>query len=540
MKKYMYGGPVSLGAVLGLSVFINAQNLENYPDFSSKYKFSAMESIFKTDREPIEVSRSIPPSKLDNSIDENTYFVGGGDQFLISFLNRKSLTYLGSVNQEGDLYVPSLGLFKLGKIPLRDAKLKILKEVQKKSKTGDSLYITLHNAKNVTVYISGMVKSTGSYVFPGTMRLLDAVKFGSDKQFTLSSNLDDRTVRCSSGDTAVYYDLRKYMVSGDLSQNPYLYPGDQIAVRGITRRITVDGAISDMSRGMVPIKEGETVASALSVVELDASADTTSIILKRTAADRGETMITVPASSFTDQMIEDRDVLIVPVKKNHAEMFTVTVSGAVERPGMYPICKIGTTAEEILERAVCLPSASRNRIAVVRPAKALTLPYNLQEKNLMATTLPQTFTRSEMNNAISLMMTAKDFTVIRLKEQGAVPLENYDRIIVPKSEEVIYISGAVERPGGYTFIKGKSLSYYIGLAGGFTRLADRQNVYRVIKYDNIIQYSNSAEIEDGDIIVVPFSKENKFFINFVLPFFSMFATTVTLIVAIITIIPKNS
>ncbi|MBN1575586.1 MAG: SLBB domain-containing protein [Chitinispirillaceae bacterium] len=538
MNKCMYGGLVSVVEIMLLSFFGYGQNVDNLPNLTSKYKFAAMESLVKNDRVSTDLVTPTPPSGLDNSIDENTYFIGGGDQFFISFINRKSFSYIGTVNQEGDLYIPSLGLFKLGKIPLRQAKQILHEELQKKSRAEDSVYIALHNAKNVTVYISGMLKSTGRYVFPGTMRLLDAIKFGCDQQLSLMANLDGRTVRCSSSDTAIYYDVHKYVVTGDLSQNPYLYPGDQVAVRGLTRRITADGAISEPCQGVVPIKEGETVASVLSILELDASADTTFIILKRADADSGETTITVPCSSFNNQVIEDRDVLIVPIKKNYPDMSTVMVSGEVERPGTYPICKIGTTAEAILERAVLLPSASRNRIAVVRPGKALTLPFNPQEKNLVATTLPQSFTRSEMNNAISLMMTSKDFTVIRLKEKKNIQLEKNDRIIVPKSEEIVYISGAVEQPGGYKFNEGKHVSYYINQAGGFTKLADRQNVYKVIKYGNIIQYSNNAEIEDGDIIVVPFSKENKFFTNIILPFFSMFATTITLIVAIISIIPK--
>ena len=512
------------------------QDLEKFTSLNSKYRLSDLKSISKTSQQMQDNLSQRRPLENDNVVDETRYLIGGGDRFFITFLDQTALAYYGNVNPQGDLYVPELGLFKLGKIPLAEAKRRILEDLKKRYRNADSIYISLHTPKKATVYLRGPIKNPGRIELPGTMRLLDAVKIACDLDLTLMRELDSRSILCSSPDTAIYYDVYKYMLTGDLSENPYLYPGDHIAIQGTTRRVMVSGAVNGLAKGIMPIKENETVASLLSIFEFDASADTTFVILKRPTAERGETITKIPSSSFTDQKIHDRDVITVPVMKNPPEMMIVTVEGDVERPGIYPSCKHGTTAREILDLAVVLPTASRRRIAVLRTEKELPLPVNPQERSMVATSLPQSFTRSEMNNAISLMMTAKDYTVIPLFKTDDIELENNDKIVVPKSESLVYISGAVEQPGGYPFNEGKPVSYYIKQAGGFNKLADRQNIYSVIKYDEVMQFCNQGDVQDGDIIVVPFSKENKFFTNIFLPTFQIIATSITLLVAIIPLV----
>ncbi len=501
----------------------------------SKYKIAELKSLSKSTQQSQDALSQIKIPESDNTVDESRYLIGGGDKFFISFLDRTSLVYFGTVNPHGDLYVPSLGLFKLGKIPLCEAKRKIIEELRVKYKNADSIYVSLHSPKNVTVYVRGIVKNPGRFTLPGTMRILDAIKIASDFDITQMKDIDFRNIICSNTDTTIIYDVYKYMVAGDASENPYLYGGDHIGVEALTKRIMLVGAISSLPRGIIPIKEGETVLSLLSLFKLDAAADTSFVILKRQSESGAETIVKVPSTSFAEQKLDDRDVVHIPVKKNHPDMMLVTVSGHVERPGMYPVCKRGTTAKEILDLAGLLPEAAGKRIAVLRSSKEIKQPIIPQERNMFITSLPQSFSRSEMNNAISLMMTAKDYTVIPLSATEDIELEDEDEIVVPKSESLVYISGAVERPGGYPFVEGKKMSYYIRLAGGLNRFADRQNIYRMIKYGDVMQFSNSDEIGDGDVIVVPFAKENKFFNNIVMPFFSMFATTVTLVIAIISV-----
>jgi protein involved in polysaccharide export with SLBB domain len=529
-------GPVFIFQLF-LIVSALAQMPDGTTDIYTKLRFSGLEAVARSNQSAandyINASRT---SMTDVAVDSNTYIIGPGDQFFILFLNRTSFSYFGVINAEGDLLVPSLGLFRLGKIPLVKAKQRIREELQKKNKNDEPVYVTLATVKNVTIYISGPVKYPGRFVVPGSMRLFDAVKIACDPLQPLLTNLDGRSITRTSGDSTAVYDAMRFMFRGDISQNPYLYTGDCITIPGLTKRAMVLGAVAGPQIGIMPIRDGETVASLLSLYSLEGSADSTYVLLKQTVADTSETTITVPRSEFESQAVYDRDVVTVPSKSMYPEMMSVLVNGEVERPGYYPIVRSKTSAREILDRAGILSTALNARIAVLRPSRAIGPTQNQQERSYFASTLPQSFSRTEMNNAISLMMTTKDYSILRLTDYKDVILEKNDQIIVPRAERAVYISGAVMRPGGYEYSEGKTLLDYISLAGGFNKFADRQNVYRMIKYGEFMQYSNEHSIEDGDVIVVPFSKENKFLNNVVLPALQIFATSITLLVAVITVI----
>lgn len=489
---------------------------------------------------PIPGERDVYPTlrklSIKNSIDEETYMIGCGDEFFISFLNRPSLSYTGTVNVEGDLFIPSLGLIKLGKISLSEAKKRIKEGFHLKSKETkiSDMYVTLSSTKKVTVYITGLVPKPGSYIFEGEARLFDAIKVAIDK-YSHINKYDIRNIRCSSKDTLIYYDILKFLKNSDLSQNPYLYPGDIIELKEAKRTVTILGAITGPFKGVIPIKSDETVGSLLSCFDFEDAADTSFIFLKRMDENQQEKVIKLEKNQFNEYSLKDKDVLIVPIKKGYPEMMTVFVWGEVKRPGYYPIIKNKTTAGEILKEAGILNSASKKKIAIIRYLKTIELPQNPQLNNLVTNTITQSFSRSEMNNAISLLLTAKDYTVIPVSEESNTVLENNDYIIVPRLENVVYISGAVKRAGGYEFEEGKNLSYYLSLAGGFNHFADKNNVFKIVKYGNVLQYSNSKEVNDGDIIVVPYAKENKFFNNIFLPSFQIVATSITLLVAILSV-----
>ncbi|MCX7725402.1 MAG: SLBB domain-containing protein [Chitinispirillaceae bacterium] len=536
---------IPLILLFAIGVLFSEDILEKYEDlFENQSSLNIDYSQFTTKKDmlftPVPGESDLYPTlkklSIKNAIDENSYMIGCGDEFFISFLNRPSLSYTGTVNIDGDLFIPSLGLIKLGKIPLSEAKIKIKEGFPLKSKgtKASDMYVTLSATKKVTVSITGLVPKPGSYIFEGEARLFDAIKVAIDKYSHLN-RYDIRNIRCSSKDTIIYYDILRFLKKGDLSQNPYLYPGDVIEIKEAKRTITIFGAITGPFKGVIPIKKDETISSILSCFDFEDAADSSFIFLKRLDENNQEKIIKVERTLFEGYKLNDKDVLIVPTKKKYPDMMTVFVWGEVERPGYYPIIKNKTTVGEVLKEAVILNSASKKKIAIIRYAKTIELPQNPQLNNVMTNIITQSFSRSEMNNAISLLVTAKDYTVIPVSEESGTILENNDYIIVPRVENVVYISGAVKRAGGYAFEEGKSLSYYLSLAGGYNHFADKNNIFKIVKYGNVLQYSNSKEVNDGDIIVVPYAKENKFFNNIFLPSFQIVATSITLLVAILSV-----
>ena len=109
------------------------------------------------------------------------------------------------------------------------------------------------------------------------------------------------------------------------------------------------------------------------------------------------------------------------------------------------------------------------------------------------------------------MNMSNDFAIIPITDDNDIYLEPGDEIYIPRIENFVYVSGAVKRPGGYEYKKGKPLKYYIEQAGGFDKKADKANITVVTRYSDILQITDGKNIQEGNIIVVPISQQNKVF-----------------------------
>jgi protein involved in polysaccharide export with SLBB domain len=99
------------------------------------------------------------------------------------------------------------------------------------------------------------------------------------------------------------------------------------------------------------------------------------------------------------------------------------------------------------------------------------------------------------------MITSGDYRIIPLSRSSVDELENNDLIVVPELSHTVYISGEVKKPGAYLYAANKPIGYYIGLAGGWTKKADRKN-YKIVTAYGDFWVVKESPIEAGDLIVV--------------------------------------
>jgi protein involved in polysaccharide export with SLBB domain len=199
-----------------------------------------------------------------------------------------------------------------------------------------------------------------------------------------------------------------------------------------------------------------------------------------------------------------------------------------------------TTVQEVVDRCGgYLPKANPERTYIIRNSKAFVFSPNENMAGLLKEKTPAFSIgsiRPEINLAFSRLSSLQDYSIISLKDQGfETLLEHGDQIIVPYEEPFVYVSGSVNNPGAYKFKEGEKYKYYIGLAGGFSGKADRGNTYVVSRFDTSIKIKNGKSVEVGDIIVVPDSQNNKFWISFILPMLQIISTATTVILAIATL-----
>ena len=490
---------------------------------------------------------------IDNSIDSTTYFIGGGDVFSIHIMELPSTEYSAVIDQNCDAAITELGLVRIGKKTLGEAKSAIQRYVKSRLKKEYTVYVSLTKVKTATVSVSGSVTAPGTYQVKGTSRLLDVLRKANENTLPVLSDCNYREVLCSrNGEPAVTYDLYQFIFKHDLSQNPYVYPGDNIALDYTQRSVYLNGSVTmniediPSLKKQVPIKNGESIKDFLAVLPLEAGADSDNIIINKHSPDGSSHTIIFSMNKPDATLLENKDVVIISEKKNYPHVETIMLTGEVISPGMYPIIKDKTTVEDILKLSGGVTDYSdMSRAVVIRHLKSYVLKNTMQptkastpalNTNLLQLqqVLPPNFIRPEITTALMNSAATMDFTIMPIKDHAKdIVLELADEINIPKKETTVYVSGKVSNPGVYTYVDGKTRDYYVKKAGGFVRRADTRNISVISIYGNgsAYQINDKSAVMAGDIILVPESVQYKTFgmvfsptLSYVLSAISLFLT----------------
>ncbi|MDR3012130.1 MAG: SLBB domain-containing protein [Chitinispirillales bacterium] len=464
----------------------------------------------------------------DNTIDPDEYLIGSGDVFFIAAAASPAVRFVAPVDHLGRIFVQNIGSIDLGKITYTDAKRIIAEHVSTILRQPSEIYVTLTQAKNATISFTGDIHSPGAYDLPGTTRLLDAIRVANNGTLPTPANADLRQIWVTNGDQTVSYDLLAYLYKADFSQNPYIYPGDRVRISPAINSVRISGAIKYPHQGSYSIKVGETLGEFLSMFVFDDIADTDNIIIFQPS---DNSKIRLSAALEPDRVLNNLDVITIPVKKNLPGVFTVSISGEVASPGQYPMQENITTAKHLIDMAGGIKeNANMALAAIIRPIS------NLPDR--FTSGAPQmNIIRPERGASISLATASLDYTIIRLALYNAdkIMLEPGDQIVIPKRDNFVYISGAVRNPGAYPFVAGRSSGYYVSRAGGYTNNADRSNVQVFVRYGDLVQSIEPRCVEAGSVIVVPSSVQHKLLTQVVLPIITTIATIATAMVAVYSI-----
>ncbi|MCL2183385.1 MAG: SLBB domain-containing protein [Chitinispirillia bacterium] len=460
----------------------------------------------------------------DNSIDENEYIIGSGDVFFATVVESPNIRYTAAVDQSGRAFISGIGLLNLGKTTYAKAKATIAEHIASKMRNPSEIYVTLIQTKSATISFTGRIRYPGSYEFPGSTRLLDAIRSANDGDLPQASDADMRQIICARGDTSMIFDLMNYLHKGDNTQNPYIYPGDQIRLNPTGAKVFISGAIKSPFPSFYPLKSGETLREFMTLFTLDNNADTGNIILYQSASNTSKTLSTAEL----DIALNDLDAITIPIRKNLAGMYTVSITGEVASPGHYPIIENSTSARQLIEKAGgTRPAANMDQAVVIRPIKSLPDRFSAGAQQLNAV-------RPEKGVSISMAASSLDYTVIKLILYNAdkVILEPGDQIVIPKKDHFVHVSGNVKAPGAYPFKPGLDHNYYVSQAGGYNKNADKSNVLVFLKFGDVVQSIEPKCVEPGSVIVVPAKVQYKFLTQVVLPIITAVVTTVGVVISI--------
>ena len=332
------------------------------------------------------------------------------------------------------------------------------------------------------------------------------------------ASLRDVSIRSSNGQTRVY-DLFKALRLGDLSQDPYLRPGDEITFNRIKRSVTIVGEVE--RPGTYQLLDEENVKELIEFYGggFTPIADKTRLEMVRLINSTdiaGDKIFLTENDLANNYILENYDEITVPLISLLQPV--VFVEGAVIAvSAAQALSNIGTSAVSEISDLV-----SSNRLAV-RFNKGETYASLVRRNIRWFTSVSDTQNAYIIRNNEQILINLNPM-LYDSSYRGEIVVQENDVLVVPFRQYFVTVAGAVITPGRYPYIPDRDWEYYIALAGGFIM---ERNARQTITITNL----NGKRLKKTDAItpetVITANT------NHALYYFNQYAPVITTILTIV-------
>ena len=444
------------------------------------------------------------------------YPVTPGDTFSLTFLQSTQAAMMRLfVNPDGSI---NAGIF--GRIEARGMTYPALKatieKLVAKGYPGSNPSLQFVATGIFTVLVEGEVKVAEQQTAWGLTRLSELVKASATRYADRRSVL----VRRAEGSER-RFDLFKAEREGDLSENPYVRPGDTIVLGRAERTVTITGSV--YRPGSYQLLPGEELKEAIAYYAggFTGKANQNRLNLTRdpeSGQRLGETA-QIDYAKDPGFVLRDFDAILVPpvsellpVVYFEGAIGVQAAAGAADKPldAANKISHVFVPGETLSQAAQSL----RNDFTATSD---LEHAYILRDKAKIPVNLADLIYKS-------------DFT----QDQALVPNET---IIIPFRQFFVTVAGAVMAPGRYPYVPDRSYQYYMNLAGGYD---PNRSTGKSFSINNVMgaKKDPAKDLEPEDRLFV---NEDSFIYNFgkVLAIVGNLATVISASYTVYSLIPKH-
>lgn len=208
--------------------------------------------------------------------------------------------------------------------------------------------------------------------------------------------------------------------------------------------------------------------------------------------------------------LQPYDEVIVRRSPSYNNSRYVNITGEINFPGKYPLTKREERLTNLLEKA-----GGVTDYAYLKGAR-LVRKVNKEELARMKSALQSSMSRTDSILVDTLDAKTTYYVAINLDKAINNPgsvydvvLREGDELILPVYPSTVRVDGSVLSPNEITYEPGKSVSYYIEQAGGYSDNAKKRKKYMIAMNGHIYKASGRTKVEPGAEIIVPQKGERK-------------------------------
>ena len=485
-----------------LSKNIIKENIDNLEIFGSNF-FDSYQSSFA----PVDMPRLI-----------SGYILDVGDVLRIQLVGKLNDRLQTPILPDGSVVIKKVGQVSVSGLPIEEAINKIKDYVGERI-LGTEVNVSLEIIRNMNVLLIENTSNPGMYTLPGNTDILSLLHAAGG----IDENGSFRKITHKRNNKILQeIDLYKTLIDGDIHFDHQLRNGDVVIVNQAKRHVSISGGVSVPA--IYELKEGENFSHLLGFAKGKVnkfSGDVFSLI-----KNNGESR----DYSFSDDIekinLEPGDNVFVPLYKPfNTEVFTVSIDGAVNKPGKYSfepgeklsdiIVKAGGYKESAYPYAGSLYRKKVGEIQkemfertytdiITHISTSANVGLGLNASNLQII-LPQ------LKNVEPKGRLSAEFNLTKLKENPALDtlIANNDKIHIPYFSSEVFVFGEVQNPGAVNHNPEITYKNYIEQAGGFNKFADKKRSIVILPNGeafvagDIGFFANKESIYPGSIVYVP-------------------------------------
>ena len=457
-----------------------------------------------------------PINQLNFSSD---YVIDVGDVLSVQTLGKIKVNKKLKVSRDGTINIPNIGMILVAGLPYADA-IKSIQSYASQKFIGLEVFINLDLARDMSILLIGNASQPGIYTLPGGSNILSLLHAAGG----INESGSYRLITHKRNNKIIQeLDLYDVLINGNLLFKSPLRSGDSVIISPSKRLVSISGGIN--TPAIYELKDKEQLDDLVNLARGFSISATDEIFISNALGD----MVKVSPEERALTELNHGDSIKIPLFSPITQKtFTVTLNGALNKPGKYSFFE-GTTLHEIIAEAGgysdnAYPygaSLFRKRVAEIQQ-EAFDKTYLSLISFLASNANPGSVGVASSPNLQIILAELKaskfkgrlsaEFSQRKVEEEASLDtiLSDGDEIFVPFFTSDVYVTGDILNPGGRRYASELEPRDYIEQSGGLGRFADSDRIVvikpngdaEVIKAKLFFSYSGST-IYPGSTIYVP-------------------------------------